>query len=34
MAAGMWIIYSERPIALVLAYDTFYSIDTEEFLEY
>jgi hypothetical protein len=22
MAAGMWVIYSERPIALVLAYDT------------
>lgn len=34
MAAGIWIIYSERPIALVLAYDTFYSIDTEEFLQY
>lgn len=34
MAAGMWIIYSERPIALVLAYDTFYSIDREEFLQY
>ncbi|GJM12391.1 MAG: hypothetical protein DHS20C12_07940 [Pseudohongiella sp.] len=34
MAAGMWIIYSERPIALVLAYDTIYSIDTEEFLNY
>ncbi|MFT7472402.1 MAG: hypothetical protein ACI8XU_002300 [Kiritimatiellia bacterium] len=34
MAAGMWIIYSERPVALVLAYDTFYSIDREEFLEY
>jgi hypothetical protein len=34
MAAGMWVIYSERPIALVLAYDTFYSIDREEFLQY
>ena len=34
MAAGMWVIYSERPIALVLAYDTFYSVDTEAFLQY
>jgi len=34
MAAGMWVIYSERPIALVLAYDTFYSVDREEFLQY
>ena len=34
MSAGMWVVYNERPIALVLAYDTFYSVDTEEFLEY
>jgi hypothetical protein len=34
MAAGVWIVYSERPIALVLAYDTFYSVNKEEFLEY
>ncbi|MBL4582424.1 MAG: hypothetical protein JKY29_11445 [Gammaproteobacteria bacterium] len=34
MAAGMWVIYSERPLALVLAYDTFFSVDTEEFLKY
>jgi len=33
-AAGMWVVYSERPIALVLAYDTFYSIEREEFLRY
>lgn len=34
MAAGMWVIYSERPLALVLAYDTFYSVDREDFLQY
>ena len=34
MAAGMWIIYSERPIALVLAYDTFYSVGAEELRQY
>lgn len=34
MSAGMWVIYSERPIALVLAFDTFYSVDREEFLQY
>ena len=34
MGAGMWVVYSERPMALVLAYDTFYSVDTEEFLQY
>lgn len=34
MVAGMWVVYSERPIALVLAYDTFYSLDREEFLQY
>lgn len=34
MAAGMWVIYSERPIALVLAYDTFFSVNAEEFLQY
>ena len=31
MAAGMWIVYEERPIALVLAYDTFYSLASQEF---
>lgn len=31
MAVGLWIIYQERPIALVFAYDTFYSIGTQEF---
>lgn len=34
MAAGMWVVYSERPLALVLAYDTFYSVNAEEFLQY
>ncbi len=34
MAVGMWVVYSERPLALVLAYDTFYSVNAEEFLQY
>tara|TARA_B110000858_G_scaffold179560_1_gene216349 strand:- start:25481 stop:25945 length:465 start_codon:yes stop_codon:yes gene_type:complete len=34
MAAGMWVVYSERPIALVLAYDTIYSVNTQDFLEH
>jgi hypothetical protein len=34
MTAGMWVIYSERPVALVLAWDAIYSVDTEEFIEY
>lgn len=34
MTAGMFVVYGERPIALVLAYDTFYTLDTEELLEY
>jgi hypothetical protein len=34
MAAGMWVVYSERPIVLVLAWDTIYSVDAQEFLEY
>ena len=33
MAAGMWIVYQERPIALVLAYDTIYSLARQEFEE-
>ncbi len=33
MAAGMWIVYEERPIALVLAYDTIYSLAKQEFEE-
>ena len=31
MAAGMWIVYNERPLALVLAYDTFFSLSAQEF---
>lgn len=31
LAAGVWIVYQERPIALVLAYDTFYSLASHEF---
>lgn len=31
MAAGMWIVYKERPIALVLAYDTFYTLAAGEY---
>ena len=34
MAAGMWIVYSERPLALVLAHDTVYSITAQEFVDY
>jgi hypothetical protein len=30
LAAGMWIVYEERPIALVLAYDTIYSLAQQE----
>ena len=34
MAVGIWIVYNERPIALVMAYDTFYSLAAQEFDEY
>ncbi len=34
MTAGMWIVYSERPLALVLAYDTIYSIAAKELEEF
>lgn len=34
MAVGMWIVYNERPLALVLAYDTVYSITSQEFDDY
>lgn len=34
MAAGMWIVYTERPIALILAYDTIYSVAAQEFAEF
>lgn len=34
MTAGMGVVYGERPVALVLAYDTFYSIDADELEQY
>lgn len=34
MTAGMWIVYNERPLALVLAYDTIYSISAKELEDY
>jgi len=34
MAVGSWIIYQERPLALILAYDTFYSVSKKEFEDY
>lgn len=34
LTAGMWIVYSERPLALVLAYDTIYSLAADEFSEF
>jgi hypothetical protein len=34
MVAGMWIVYQERPLALVFAYDTFYSVSSAEFEDY
>ncbi len=34
MAGGMWLVYAERPVALVLAYDTFYSLSGQEFEEF
>lgn len=34
MAAGMWIVYNERPLALILAFDTVYSITAQELEEY
>lgn len=34
LAAGLWIVYSERPLALVLAYDTIYSVTADEFEDY
>jgi len=34
MAAGIWVVYQERPLALVLAYDTFYSLAAQEFKDF
>jgi len=34
LLAGTWIVYSERPLALVLAFDTFYSLGAQEFEDF
>jgi hypothetical protein len=34
MAAGMWLVYNERPLVVVLAYDTFFSLTADEFADY
>jgi len=34
MAGGMFIVHAERPLALVLAYDTFFSLSATEFEDY
>jgi len=34
MAGGLWVVYHSRPIALVFAYDTFYSLAASEFESY
>lgn len=34
LGIGMWIVYQERPLAVVLAWDTFYSINSDEFEAY
>lgn len=34
MAGGMFIVHAERPLALVLAYDTIYSLAAKEFEDY
>ncbi len=34
MAGGMFIVHAERPLALVLAYDTIFSLGAKEFEDY
>lgn len=34
LAGGLWVVYSERPLALVMAYDTLYSVTADEFEDY
>jgi hypothetical protein len=34
LSGGMWIVYSERPVALILAYDTLYSLAEDDFENY
>lgn len=34
IAGGMWVVQQERPLAVVLAYDTIYSVSAKEFADY
>ncbi len=34
MVGGLWVVYSERPLALVMAYDTVFSLSADEFADY
>lgn len=34
LVGGMYVVHSERPLALVLAYDTVYSLGADEFRDY
>jgi len=34
LAAGVAVVYSERPVALILAYDTIYSLAADEFRDF
>ncbi len=34
LSAGMWIVWNERPVALVLAYDTLYSLAAGDFEDF
>jgi hypothetical protein len=34
LTGGMWIVYNERPVALVLAYDTLYSLAQGDFEDF
>ena len=34
LSAGMWIVWNERPVALVLAYDTMYSLAAGDFEDF
>ena len=33
LSAGIWVVYQERPLALVYAFDSFYSVAADEFEE-
>ncbi|MEX2130593.1 MAG: hypothetical protein WD772_03835 [Pseudohongiellaceae bacterium] len=34
LTAGIWVVFNERPLALVYAFDTFYSVTVEEFEDF